>query len=267
MQDPDTRVCWICQQNPADSREHKFKASDLRRAFGRGPWVGDSRPVHGVANEQLRDVQGPRQESMTFGAVICEACNTATSQPWDRAYDAFFDWVLRNRAAVGRHRTLDFAAIYKEGWEKAQLNLFRYFTKHLGCNIARTEAPVPDDLREVLHRAPFRTALRVTFHVQEDLLAAPGLDDGLFLGGLAYYEPADVGIPGFYSHVIVGWMMVCFWYGLEVTDQAATPWIANTKTLTVGAHSVLTDAQREELRRRARGLPHRPVSGGEDAGP
>ena len=259
-----TPLCWICRANPANSREHKFKASDLRRFFGKNSWSSGSQPVHGVDGKSLRPVQGPKQPSMTFGPVICEYCNNTGTQPFDRAYDRFIGWVLGNRERVLRERSLDFSVIYGEHWEQAQLDLFRFFTKHLGCNIARSDGPpVPEDLRDVLFQAPFQTALNVTFHVHEDILLAPGADEGLFLGGLALFEPNEHGVHGFYSHIIVGWLMVCFWYYTAPTDPAATPWIADARVLKVGAHSGFTDEQREEVRRRAKGLPHRPVFDGE----
>ena len=36
-----TQVCWICRARDADIREHKFKALDLRRFFGKGNWASE----------------------------------------------------------------------------------------------------------------------------------------------------------------------------------------------------------------------------------
>jgi hypothetical protein len=46
MHDPifsESGRCWWCGV-PADSREHKYKKSDLIRQYGSGPWTGDQRP-------------------------------------------------------------------------------------------------------------------------------------------------------------------------------------------------------------------------------
>src|SRR5262245_13904631 len=128
-----TKLCWICRLRPADSREHKFKVADQKRLF---TWDGDDAPVHGIGGQEPITVHSPEQHSLTFGLVICDHCNSAASQPWDRAYDRFIDWLLRNRAAILKTRVIDFVVVFGGGWERSQLNLFRYFAKHLGCNIA-----------------------------------------------------------------------------------------------------------------------------------
>jgi len=39
--------CWWCGA-PADSREHKFKKSELRLNNGPGPWRGEAKPASSI---------------------------------------------------------------------------------------------------------------------------------------------------------------------------------------------------------------------------
>lgn len=256
-------LCWICQERQADSNEHKFKASDLRLFFGKGDWSKEGGPVHGIGDAEPVKVAGPGSSRMTFECVLCEACNNRVTQPFDRAYEVFVGWSRCNKARLLQERLIDFEDVFGDRWERSQINLFRYFAKHLGCRIAGCAGHwVPGDLRDVIHECPFTTALRVTFEVNEDILLGPGLDKGLFLGPLGHYAPDDAGIPTYFTHVTVGWLRIGLWY-YAPTPPGATEWIANLKTVGLGAHSALTEEQREEVRRRGRGLPHRPALEGE----
>jgi hypothetical protein len=82
----------------ADSREHRHKASDLRREFGRAEYQArdvilarsDGRP------EEL--LRGPNASVAKFSNNFCARCNNERSQPFDRAYDTFIEWFLRTNA-------------------------------------------------------------------------------------------------------------------------------------------------------------------------
>jgi len=194
---------------------------------------------------------------MTFDPVICEECNNKVSQPWDVAYDRFTDWFVCNKQAVIRGKEIDFEVVYGSQWPSSQLSLFRYYAKHLGCSIASGEGhDVPADLREVLFKSPFRTALRVAFEIHEDRLLGPGLDEGLALGPLGHYPPDETGVPSYWGSITVGWLTASYCYNTEI-PSGATGWIADAQVLRLGAYSVLTEAEREEVRRRGAGFPHR----------
>jgi len=202
---------------------------------------------------------------MTFGLVLCSQCNNAGTQPFDRAYDTFISCVLGEGARrVLEDRRIEFSQVFGESWEDGQRDLFRYFAKHLGCKIAAAGHPVPEDLREVLRNRQFCTALRVGISVHEELLLAPGLDQGIFLGGLGHFTAEQMGgHPAYYTHATISWLHVDCVYNLPLEENGATAWIANARSLALGSHSTLTAPQRQELLRRAAGLPHRPIFEGE----
>jgi hypothetical protein len=89
---PKPGCCWICGRADGSTREHKFKASDLQRHFGRDEMHvftdGDFRGPARVA-------QGPKSDHLKFQSPICEVCNSSLTQESDRAYDAFIKAVER----------------------------------------------------------------------------------------------------------------------------------------------------------------------------
>lgn len=78
--------CWWCGA-VADSREHKFKASELRLNNGPGQWLGDTAVVHGSDDGTLTDVRGAKSAIVMWSRSMCQNCNGARSQPFDLAYD------------------------------------------------------------------------------------------------------------------------------------------------------------------------------------
>ena len=137
-----TRNCWICG-NPADSREHKFKKSDLARSSA--TWAPADQPFF-VSDSGVRRVQGPGSKLVTFGKVLCQNCNTTNTQPYDRAYESFSIWVNQRDAAVMTEPSIDFSDIYRENYRAEVPNLLKYFAKHLGCRLAADDYTVPSEL-------------------------------------------------------------------------------------------------------------------------
>ncbi len=94
-------TCWWCGAT-ANSREHKFKRSDLARMRGpKGLIWGDS-------TGESRAVRSDRRSSLVkFEANLCSTCNNARSQPFDRAYDEFSDYAWNNSRALATREALD----------------------------------------------------------------------------------------------------------------------------------------------------------------
>jgi hypothetical protein len=179
--------CWICG-NPADTGEHKIKKSLPISVWGKGPYRGDAAMSH-VKNKRAYDIQGPDSQSIKYLASLCSDCNNRRTQPFDFAYDQFCQFVIRNEQDVLKHRVIDFAEVYGPGFEIAQLNLFKYFVKLLGCHLAHGGWPIPNDLRVLLDQQRFLTGLRITFAVNEDKLLLPGADGRpIGIGGLKTSE-------------------------------------------------------------------------------
>ena len=100
-------------KSDANSSEHKIKRSDLLRRFGRGPRRGASGLLH-YRGDELVPIQGFSSKRLKFERSLCAHCNTTRSQPFDRAYDEFIDWVmLQGLKSVCRRRVIDLAELVR----------------------------------------------------------------------------------------------------------------------------------------------------------
>ncbi len=134
-----TGNCWICGE-PANSEEHKFKASDLKLTYGK-----KFECVY-VSGEPI-PVSSYKAKELKFPKVICEFCNVTRTRPHDNAYDKFTRYFHDNYEKLVGSEFIDFEAIYGEDWYEQKLNLYRYYAKHAGCKV-RTSG-FPHDLSDL----------------------------------------------------------------------------------------------------------------------
>jgi hypothetical protein len=128
-------TCWWCG-NPANSREHKFKRTDIERWFGPGPYRDGRTLVKHGHDQHPSDVTGSKSKVFKFEPMICGRCNGERSQPFDSAYDLFMEHLFANEAAVLASGEIDLRAVYGTEWESKRLDLARYFVKHICCRLA-----------------------------------------------------------------------------------------------------------------------------------
>ncbi|MDS4041211.1 MAG: hypothetical protein RKP20_08555 [Candidatus Competibacter sp.] len=136
--------CCLCGSTDRLTSEHKIKASALRAEFGNEAlFVGTS----GDSTQKLRSAQSANSKHLKFPVQICEACNTARTQPADREFDRFHGLaieVLGGKEDPGKVFDLP---QYRVG-SAPYLNVFRYFAKLMCCHIAAVNGPVPTTLAE-----------------------------------------------------------------------------------------------------------------------
>jgi hypothetical protein len=151
--DPFVRIsrdlCWWCQIRPADSREHKFKRTDLVRVHGRGELRGP-RTLVVRSGARSTEHRSTKNKALKFSPSMCEYCNNTRSQPFDRAYDEFIEWVLTNETAVLAERRIDLTAVFGSDQKRKGEDVLRFFVKHICCRLAETvdadgDALIPSD--------------------------------------------------------------------------------------------------------------------------
>ena len=133
--------CWICGSENNLSREHKFKASDLKAVFGNDEmdkFKGD------LSIDQIpKTLLSPKSRNAKFKASICIECNGALTQPADRSYERFSQNV-RDLMARGVE---PFEIANESPWRipthEDSINCLRYFAKAVGCHAAEVSAPIP----------------------------------------------------------------------------------------------------------------------------
>lgn len=122
-------TCWWCGR-VADSREHRHKASLLRRMWGEeGVYLSQE-------GRELYKVPGVKSGAVKFSKILCQRCNNTRSQPFDNAYDVYAEYVQTNGARMRRATLLDWRTIYGPGWKDSTLMLGSYAVKNFGCWIA-----------------------------------------------------------------------------------------------------------------------------------
>ncbi|MBC9944499.1 hypothetical protein ICL81_08260 [Leucobacter sp. cx-328] len=143
MNEPDFHPrCWWCGAI-ADSREHRVKASELRKSFKGSDYLV-------LANERPSKFHGPKSPLMLFPKTMCKTCNGARSQPFDRAYDQFVTFV-RERPDFFRARTSFQMSHVLAGEPHTSANLARYYVKNFACRIDERGFDVPKDLIDFLN--------------------------------------------------------------------------------------------------------------------
>lgn len=242
-------TCWMCGSE-ANSAEHRLKKADIVRAYGRGPYSGAHRPMH-VRTGKLTEIQGPNSRTIKYAPILCQSCNTTSTQPYDTAYDQFIEWVFENESTVLRRRFIDFIDVFGADFSKNQLDLYKYFAKSFGCRLVEADQVVPDDVRNLFPQEHFQTALRITFSVNEDILAMPLADRQGFIGKgdlTAMLQRSDPNqINGFIFSEHVSWFTTHYWYALAPDGNLGATWVADSQHVYLGSHEPLTPELRADM--------------------
>ena len=121
--------CWICQINEANSGEHKFKATDIKRNFGK-------KNINALyISQDIFEINKYKDDKLKFEKLICIPCNEKNTRPHDNAYDIFIEYCNSNHNQLLKSANINFENIYGENWRTEKSNLYKYFAKHAGCKI------------------------------------------------------------------------------------------------------------------------------------
>lgn len=200
-------ICWWCG-SPANSREHKWKRSEVAQIFGRGSydsvvWLTEG---HGKV-PQSEVIRGPKAARLMFGYSLCTQCNGARSQPFDHAYAVFSNYLLTHYAQVLEQRWFSLSDVYGLDAGVQRQNLARYYGKHIGCRIADKAGRVPENLVAFLDgREENATSVYSEFGIRSALL---NLDEHRILSMRKSVtdraiDPAHVGLTSFKSGLGIG---------------------------------------------------------------
>lgn len=134
---PDVTVqpgrCWWCGA-PTDSREHRLKASDLRREYGKPPYT-DLRTLTRFSGSDRHDFSGPNSSSVKFSPTLCVRCNDTRSQPFDDAWDTLASYLAYHEAEVVSTLSLDWTDVFGSCWQERAADVERYVLKHAMCRV------------------------------------------------------------------------------------------------------------------------------------
>jgi hypothetical protein len=214
---PALTTCWWCGRPGPLTREHKFKRSDLGRM-----WDGDESLLWGNGTERRTLKSMRKSRDVRFEPGLCGPCNNDRSQPFDRAYQAFSDYVW-NHGELGRADWLDMAQVYGATWPTSVPDLARYFGKHIGCRMAHDRFPIPPSLSAFLdgtaHAADVQMVLfksQPHYDVYRQAQAAGDDARGLWLEpGLGHVSPSRGRLVTYSGSLIVNFVGVFYRWELE----------------------------------------------------
>lgn len=175
-------ACWWCGAI-ATTGEHKYKKTDIKREF-----FDPSQPLAPVI---IRDgqqilVQGPNSDSLKFPLVLCAPCNTAKSQPLDRAYDLVIEYLAANEISLAQGAYIDFSKIDPISTVTTKLDFLRYVVKHICCRLSQNKVQIASSVIEFLNgETNILDGMAIHFIQNLDLLAlihAPKDPLGTYLG-------------------------------------------------------------------------------------
>ena len=133
MSDADKSTkCWICG-HPANTHEHRTKASDLRSLFGL-PAQDDPIYFHTVKRKNFR-VGSLKAPVLKFTNRICVRCNSSTTQPHDFAWQRFSEALRARVPPIAPGSYIRPSRIFPYNSRRAMLNVHLYFLKIFGCQI------------------------------------------------------------------------------------------------------------------------------------
>jgi hypothetical protein len=131
--------CWICGRE-GNTREHLIKASDLRSCFGD---ISQRNPIYfNTSDNKNIPVGSLKSKRLKFDVFICNPCNSALTQPNDRAWESLSDYLRTNWSKLLGSRRLNLAKVFPGSVHKSMLNVHLYFVKLFGCEIAESGAPI-----------------------------------------------------------------------------------------------------------------------------
>lgn len=139
-------ICWWCG-DIADSREHKWKKSEVVELFGRGEYHGSVVWGH---DDEIDPLRGPKSSGLMFSKSLCANCNGARSQSFDNAYSGWSHYFIAHHTEMLTKQEVDFDDVFIGSAEPELPNLARYYMKHVGCRLAENAARVPQDIIDYL---------------------------------------------------------------------------------------------------------------------
>lgn len=133
--------CVICG-SLADSHEHVIKASDLkaRRSFG----PGHELYLYRAKDKRYLPLQSPKSRFLKPSANICHDCNTSLTAPYDTAWEAVSEHLMKQLRPPALQSLSHFELVDVFGVEalRQSVNLQLFFAKYMACMLREHEVGI-----------------------------------------------------------------------------------------------------------------------------
>ena len=235
LAEANTMKCWICG-NPADTREHIIKQSDIRRLFGRGPYQKGNRLKRMDQNQTRKLIQSEDSVHIKYQKNLCKHCNSARSQPWDKAYDEFMEYILRNESELKRTRKVGFKDVVHSDTGRFTTSLYSYFVKAFGCQLQENGQTPPLELSEFLLDKGDNTNLLITFAIYESMpknSASPMVQIHPLEGDVENVTKKPL---NYNWAVSIEWFTIIFWFNKVPAVELGSPFSGKTGNIDIGSY-------------------------------
>lgn len=227
--------CWICN-NPAGTREHVIKQSDIRRLFGRGPYPKGKRLKRTDQNHAKKLIQSENSIHIKYQKNLCKHCNSTRSQPWDEAYDEFMEYIQTHDQELKQKNRIDFKDVVQTDISKFASSLYSYFVKAFGYQLQEHGQKPPLELSEFLLRKRDNTKLKVSFAIYESMpqnLTLPMIQIHNLEGDFDNFLKKPV---NFTWAVSIEWLTICFWFNKEPSVDLGSPFVGDADSIDIGSY-------------------------------
>ncbi len=259
-----TGVCWWCD-GVADSREHRHKASILRRMWS------DEGLYLGRDGEDLYTLRSWRSDAVKFGKVLCQDCNNVRSQPFDKAYDVYAEFIQDNTTRLNRARSMNWREVYGADWEESARLLGCYAVKSFGCWLAESGFAPSEVFATFLDGGDLVDTRLMLSRQQSASLAyramqlggGPIFDRGIgVLGAVGWLNSERTRLIGYEQYSYISDICMRFNWA-DNTGEGELFWAAPTTPLelmpaSIGQRALALRIEARALARRAQGLVERP---------
>jgi hypothetical protein len=127
-------LCWICGECPADSAEHKVKASDFRSI---APTLSQRSPAFLQINHEATNqhIGSATADALKFAGSICRHCNNAGTQVYDEAWRRLSSYLHANWRDITARGSFDLSKVFGAETAKQAIRVQLYFVRAFGCKL------------------------------------------------------------------------------------------------------------------------------------
>ncbi|MGK0256521.1 MAG: hypothetical protein ACI81I_001139 [Arcobacteraceae bacterium] len=234
--------CWICGLE-ATTKEHKIKKSTLKNVYQEEFQNGNM--LH-FKNGKYSKIQGIDSNKIKYQKSLCAKCNGEFTHPFDKSYEIFLNYIIKNNQQVSNLRIINFFDIFKEDFPIMQTNLFKYFMKIFGCDLIEYGHYVPQDLITLLNHEHFETRIKITFSINETFLTTSAPTKVLYGNGplvttmqnLKFKNELDT---KYRFEINLSYLRVNFFYNCCTDIGLGSDWIADKQYLYIGSSKEMSE--------------------------
>ena len=131
--------CWICGAD-GTTGEHLMKASDIAGYFGD---ISQKNPIYLHTEKKRNTTVGSRKsDRFKSDALICNSCNSARTQPYDKAWEVLSAYLRKNSSDLGRFGKIYLKKVFPNKTRASAISMHLYFVKLFGCRIVENNIKI-----------------------------------------------------------------------------------------------------------------------------